>query len=78
MRYPDLVGDIARIVNVLPGAAGAFFLDRCTMIVELQRDANHIIAARLQQRGNHRRINAAGHGSNNARCRRRFCEAKRI
>ena len=62
MRDADPLGDVARIVDVLPGATGALAVGRGAMVVELERDADHVVALGLQQRGRHRGIDAAGHG----------------
>ena len=62
MGNTDPLGDVARVVDVLPGAACALAVGRCAVIVKLQRDADDVIALRLQQRGRHRGIDAAGHG----------------
>ena len=62
MRNADPLGDIAGIVDVLPGAAGALAMGGGAMIVELQRDADDVVTFRLQQRSRHRGIDAAGHG----------------
>src|SRR5262245_58433603 len=62
MRNADRGRDIAGIVNVAPGAAGALAMGRRTMIVKLQRDADDVVALRLQERSRHRRVDAAGHG----------------
>ena len=62
MRDADPLGDIAGIVDVLPGAAGALAMGGRAMIVELQRDADDVVALGLQQRSRHRGIDAAGHG----------------
>ena len=62
MRNADPLGDIAGIVDVLPGAAGALAMGGRAMIVELQRDADDVVAFGLQQRSRHRGIDAAGHG----------------
>ena len=62
MRNADPLGDIARIVDVLPGAAGALAMGGRAVIIELQRDADDVVAFRLQQRSRRRRIDAALHG----------------
>ncbi len=62
MRDADPLGDIAGIVDVLAGAAGALAMGGRAMIVELQRDADDVVAFRLQQRSRHRGIDAARHG----------------
>jgi len=62
MRDADPFRDIARIVDVLPGAAGAFAMGGRTMIVELQRDADDVVTFGFQQRSRRRGIDAARHG----------------
>ena len=62
MRDADPLGDIAGVVDVVAGAAGALAVGRGAMIVELQRDADHVVALGLQQRSRHRGVDAAGHG----------------
>ena len=62
MRDADPLGDIAGVVDVLPGAAGALAMGGRAMIVELQRDADDVIALGLQQRSRHRQVDAARHG----------------
>src|SRR5664279_1827090 len=62
MRNADALGNAARIIDVLPRAAGALAVGGGAVIVELQRDADHVIAFGLEQRGSHRGIDAAGHG----------------
>jgi hypothetical protein len=62
MRNADPLGDIARVMDVLTGAAGALAMGGRAMIVELQRDADDVVALGLQQRGRHRGIDPAGHG----------------
>ena len=61
MRNADPLGDVAGIVDVLPGAAGALAMGGRAMVVELQRDADDVVAFRLQQRGRRRGIDAARH-----------------
>ncbi|GEP08680.1 hypothetical protein MGN01_05250 [Methylobacterium gnaphalii] len=41
-------------------------MDRGAMVVELQRDADDLVALALQQSGHDRGIDAAGHGDDNA------------
>ena len=66
MRNADALGDAARVVDVLAGAAGALAMGRRAVVVELQRDADDVIALGLEQRGGHRGIDAAGHGDDDA------------
>ena len=67
MRNAEPRGDRAGIVDVAAGAAGALAVGRGAMIVELQRDADHVIAGFRQQRRRDRGIDAARHGDDNAR-----------
>src|ERR1700733_1685243 len=48
MRDADPLGDIARIMDVLPGAAGALAMGGGPMIVKLQRDADDVVPFGLQ------------------------------
>ena len=48
MSFHDPLSDIARVVDVLPGAAGALAMGGRAMIVELQGDADDVVAFRLQ------------------------------
>src|SRR3954454_5148360 len=61
MGDSDPLGDVASIVDVLSGAAGALAVCGRAVIVKLQRDANDIVALGLQQRSRHRGVDAAGH-----------------
>jgi len=67
MRHAQLVGHAPRVMDVLAGAAGALAADGSTVIVELQRDADDVIARGLHQRGGHRAVDAARHGDDHAR-----------
>ena len=62
MRNADALGDIARVMDVLAGAAGALAMARRAMVVKLQGDADDVVTLRLQQRGRGRGVDAAGHG----------------
>jgi len=53
-------------VDVLARAAGALAMGRCAVVVELQRDADHVVTLRLHQRSRRRGIDAAGHGDYDA------------
>ena len=66
MRNADALGDGARVVDVLARAAGALAMRRRAVVVELQRDADDVIALGLEQRRGHRGIDAAGHGDDDA------------
>ena len=41
------LGHAACVLDVLAGAAGALAADRLAMVVELKRDADHVIALAL-------------------------------
>ncbi len=49
-------------MNILPGAARAFLVHHRTMIIKLQRNADHLVALLMQQRRHRRRIHPARHG----------------
>ncbi len=66
VRDADALGDGARIVDVLPRAAGALAMGRRAMVVELQRHADDVIALALEERRRHRRIHAARHRHDDA------------
>ncbi len=66
MRDAERLGDTARVVNVLAGAAGAAPMRRRAMVVELQRDADDVVALARQEAGDDRGIDAARHGDNDA------------
>ena len=66
MRNADALGDAARIVDVLAGAAGALAVGRRAVVVKLQRDADDVVALGLQQRRRDRGIDAARHGDDDA------------
>jgi hypothetical protein len=54
MRNADPLGDVAGVVDVLPGAAGALAVGGRAMVVKLQGDADDVIALGLQQRSRRR------------------------
>ena len=78
MRDLQRVGHAARILDVLAGAAGALAADRLAMVVELERDADDVVAFGLQQRRDHRGVDAAGHGDDHARIGRAAVEMKAV
>ena len=67
MRDAERLGDAAGVVDVLAGAAGALAVGRLAVVVELQRHADHVVAGRLEEAGDHRGIDAAGHRDDDAR-----------
>ena len=67
MRDAERLGHAARVVDVLPGAARALAVRRVAVIVELQGDADDVVAFPRQQRGHDGGIDAARHGDDDAR-----------
>ena len=61
MRNADGLGHALGVVDILPGAAGAFLLLH-RVGIKLQRDAHHVIALALEQRRGDGGIHAARHG----------------
>src|SRR5260370_7335264 len=66
MGNADPLRDRARVIDVLPGAAGALAVSRGTVVVELQRHADDIVALGLEQGRRDRGIDAARHGDDDA------------
>ena len=66
MRDAEPIGDLARVADVLAGAAGALLPDGGAMIVKLKGDAHDVVALLLQQGRRDRRIDAARHGDHHA------------
>ncbi len=62
----DALRHRAGVVDVLPGAAGALAVGRLAMVVELQGDADDVVALGLEQRRGDRGIDAARHGDHHA------------
>ena len=56
------IGNAARISNILSGAARTFFTHHLAVIIQLQRDTNHLIPLLMQKRRYRRGIHSAGHG----------------
>ena len=54
------------VIDIGPGAAGALARGRSVGRIQLQGDADHIIALALEQRGGDGGIDAATHGGNDA------------
>ena len=64
---PSRLGDAARVVDVLAGAAGALAVGRRAVVVELQRDADDVVALRASAAPpTTERIDAARHGDDDA------------
>ncbi len=78
MGNAEGLGHAARIVDVAAGAAGALPVGRGAVVVELERDADDVVALALQQAGHHRGIDAARHGDDDARLVRRLRKIERV
>ena len=72
MGNAEAGGNIAGVLNILPGAARALAVHSSPVIIQLQCHANDIIAIALEQRRHHGGIDAARHGHHHARLRRRL------
>lgn len=66
MRNAERLGDAARVVDVLPRAAGAGAVRRLAVVVKLQRHPDDVVASFLQEPGDNRGIHAARHGDDHA------------
>ena len=58
MRKAHRLGDTAGVVDIAAGTAGTLLRERCAVIVELQRHADHIVALRGKLGGNDRTVHA--------------------
>ena len=76
VRNADLLGDIARVMDILPGAARALPLHRLAMVVELQRDPDDVVSRLLKQGRGDGGIHAARHGDDDARIAGRRAKSK--
>ena len=54
-----MIGHPPRVMNVLPGAARTLTPGRGSMVVELQRHADHFVAGLMQQPRHDAAVNAA-------------------
>ena len=68
----------ARIVYILPRATGARAVHGSTVVIELEGNAEDIIALALEDTGHHRRIDATGHGDNDPGIFRPLVKIERI
>ena len=72
VRDAERLGDPARVVDVLAGAAGALAMGRGAVVVELERDADDVVALLREERRDHGRVDAARHRDDDARVGRRL------
>src|SRR5262249_56362413 len=68
----------ARVIDVLAGAAGTFAVGRGAMVVELQRDADDVVALGLEQRRRDRGIDATRHGDDHTGVPRRALDVETV
>ena len=66
MRDPEPVGHCARIADIVARAAGTLAPGGGPVIIELQRDADHLGPAGRSERGDDRGIDAAAHRHDDA------------
>jgi hypothetical protein len=66
VRNADRFSDPARVMDILASATASLAADSGPVIVKLQGDSDDIMALPLQQSGNDRRVDATGHGDNDA------------
>jgi hypothetical protein len=66
VRDGQPLGDLAGVLDIGAGAAGAGPADGDAVVIELQGDAHDVVALLLQQRCRHRRIDAARHRDHHA------------
>ena len=78
MRQPEPRRDVARVVDVLTGAARALAMRRGAMVVELHRQSDDIVTLARQQRRHDAGIDAARHRDDDARVRRRLGQAQGV
>ena len=67
MRNANPFRNVASVVDVLTGATGSLAMGGGAVIVELKRNADDVVAFRLQQRSRGRRIDAARHRNHDPR-----------
>jgi hypothetical protein len=71
-------GHRAGIMDIDPGTAGSLRLNGDTMIIELQGDADDLIALLMQEGCRHRTVDTARHGNNDTCLSLRLGKAERI
>jgi len=67
MRNPQPIGHRPRIANIIARTTRALALHRLAMVIQLQRDADHLGSGLRGKRGDHRRINPARHRHDDSR-----------
>ena len=71
-------GDIARVVDILPGATRALAMRRFAVVVELHRHADDVVAFGGKHRRGDRRVDPARHRHDDAGVGRRLLQAEAI
>ena len=66
VRDAEVIRHPARVVDVLAGAARALAAGGGAVVVELQRDADHLVAGLVQQPGDGAAVHAARHRNQDA------------
>ena len=62
----DAGGDAPRVVQVVDRAAGPEADLSLALVIQLHREADHLVALLRQERSGHRGVDAAGHGYDDA------------
>jgi hypothetical protein len=78
VRDGESLSDIARIVDVLTGAARAFAMGRRAVVIQLHGHADDVIAIARHQSGYDAGIDPAGHRDDDARVLRRFWQTQGV
>ena len=78
MRNAELGSNRARITDIATCAARPLAASGTAAVVELQRDADHVVAFVCQKRGDDGRIDTAGHGDDDTRVGGRLRNAKTV
>jgi hypothetical protein len=78
VRNADALGDRARVIDVLAGAAGALAMGGSTVVIELQGNADDVVAFGLDQRGGDRGIDPPGHRDDDAGFLRTALDFERV
>ena len=68
----------ARVADVAAGAARAGARRRAAIVVEPQRHADDVVAFGVEQRGHHRRVDAARHGDDDSGLAGRLGDVERV
>ena len=78
MRDAERFADPAGVIDILPCTAGTGAVHGCTVVVELKRDAEDVIALLLEDSRHHGGVHAAGHGDDNPGVFRPLIKVERV